>query len=219
MKNKLLTFMLALSLTTSVTACGATQPKDEEQPQTSTNDDAETDDAENESSEDTETDMDELDALGDIEVDKGIFDVELTLPADYIGEQTQEDLDKIAEEHGYQSITLNSDGSATYKMTKSQHKALMEEYRTTIKDGMNDMIGSEDYPNITKVEANDNFTEFTVTTKSTELDLNESLCPIVFYAYGEMYSILSDETVENISITFVNEDTGEVISTANSKDM
>lgn len=218
MKNKLLTFALALSFAASVTACGSTPAKSDEQPQAASNNNVKEDENEDAASDD-ESDLDELDALGDIEVDKGLFNVELTIPADYIGDQTQDELDQIADEYGYQSITLNSDGSATYKMTKSQHKALIEEYRTTINEGIDEMIGSEDYPNITKIESNEDFTEFTVTTKSTELDMNETLSPMIFYAYGGMYSIFTGETVDNISITYINEDTGEVISTSNSKDL
>ena len=49
--------------------------------------------------------------------------------------------------------------------------------------------------------------------------MNESLSSIVFFAYGGMYSVFSDETVDNISVTFINDDTGEVITTSNSNEM
>lgn len=167
----------------------------------------------------TNSDISELDALGQIEVDEGIFNVELTIPSDYVGEQTQADLDALAEEYGFKSIVLNEDGSATYTMTKKQHKELLEEIYNQIDDNLNEMVGSENYPNFTKIETNHNFTEFTITTKSTELDLSESFSVIAFYMYGGMYSVFSGEEVDNVSVTFVNEESGEVISTSNSKDM
>lgn len=163
--------------------------------------------------------LSDLDALGDIEVEKQLFDVTLTIPADYVGESTQEDLDKIRDEYGYESVTLNDDGSATYVMTKSQHKEMLEEYRTQINTNLQEMVGSEDYPNFTAIEANDNFTEFTVTTKSAELDFTESFSVLSFYMYGGMYGIFSGETADNVIVTFINADTGEVISTSNSADM
>lgn len=208
MKRKLTMLILALSLVISATACGSDDKEKSSEPE-----------KKEETSKESDETTDDLEALGDVDVDEGIFNVELTIPADYIGEQTQEDLDKIAEEHGFKSIVLNADGSATYTMTKKQHKDFLEEYRTQINASLNEMIGSEEYPNITKIEANDNFTEFTVTTNSTELDMNESFSTMAFYMYGGVYSAFSGETIDNVSVTFINADSGEVISTANSSDM
>lgn len=207
MKRKLAMLILALSLAISATACGgdskekATEPEKKEEP-----------------SKDSDETTDDLEALGDVDVEEGIFNVELTIPAEYIEGQTQEDLNKVSEEHGFKSITLNPDGSATYTMTKKQHKALLEEYSAQINTSINEMIGSENYPNFTKIEANENFTEFTVTTKSAELDMNESFSTMAFYMYGGLYSVFSGENVSNISVTFINADTGQVIETANSSD-
>lgn len=159
------------------------------------------------------------DAAEGIDVEKELFDVVLTIPAEYVGEQTQEDLDKMAEKYGFQSAVLNSDGSATYTMTKKQHQEFLDDYRQQIKDRLAELVGSESYPNFTKIETNDNFTEFTVTVKSAELNMSESFSIMTFYVYGGLYNSFSGEIVDNISVTFINEATGEVISTANSKDM
>lgn len=161
----------------------------------------------------------ELDALGNVEVDKNLFSVKLTIPADYVGESTQEELDKVAKEKGYKSITLNEDGSATYVMTKAQHKKLMDETKNSIINSLDEMVNSEEYPNFTDISVNDDFTEFTITTKSTELDISESFSSFVFYMYGGMYHIFNGTQVDNISLTYINADSGEVISTANSSDM
>lgn len=176
--------------------------------------------AEEESVEDnTEDSMDELNALGDIEVDQNLFTVELKIPADYVGESTQEELDATVKEKGYKSVTLNDDGSATYIMTKKQHQEMMDEMKGNINDSLSDLVGSEEYPSFVDVKANDDYTTFTITTKSTELDLNESFSVMMFYMYGGMYHIFDGTTVDNIHVDFVNADSGEVISSADSKDM
>lgn len=159
-----------------------------------------------------------LEALGDINVEKGIFDVELTIPAEYVGETTQEELDNDAAEYGYK-VTLNSDGTATYKMTKSQHKKILEDMAESFNQELDKMIDSEEYPNFTKIESNDNFTEFKVTTKSTELDMNESFSVIAFYMYGGLYGTFSGKDADNVSVTFINEESGEIIDVSNSSDM
>jgi hypothetical protein len=149
---------------------------------------------------------------------EGQKEIKLTIPSDFIEGQAQEDLDKQAKEYGYK-VKLNDDGSATYTMTQAQHKKIVSEMKDSLNDSLNEMIGSESYPNFTKIEANDNFTEFTVTTKSTELDFTESFSVLAFYMYGGMYNIFSGEEVDNVSVTFVNADSGQVIETANSSDM
>ncbi len=164
-------------------------------------------------------DLSELDALGEVEVEEKLFDVELTIPADYVGEKTQADLDEMAKESGYKSITLNDDGSATYIMTKAQHRQMLDELTESMNETLNEMIESESYPNFKKIEANSNFTEFNITTSSTELDMNESFSVMAFYMYGGMYNIFSGDNVDNIVVNFINEESGEIISTSNSSDM
>lgn len=161
---------------------------------------------------------DQLEAIGDIDADKGIFDVTLTIPADFVGEVTQEELDETAEQVGYQSATLNDDGSVTYVMTKAQHKEMLAELRKNIEQSLNEMVKSENYPNITAITANENFTVFTVTTQNDEPDFAESLAVIGFYLYGGTYAVFSGDEVDNIHVDFINESTGEIISSADSKD-
>jgi len=160
-----------------------------------------------------------LEAISDVNVEKGLFNVELDMPADFMGEKTQEELDESSKEKGYKSITLHDDGSATYVMTKQQHKQMMEELNASIDSALEDMIGSEDYPNLINIKANDNYTEFEITTKSTDLSLAESFSTLAFYMYGGTYNIFNGTSVDNISVKFINADSGDIISTSNSKDM
>jgi hypothetical protein len=60
------------------------------------------------------------------------------------------------------SAKLNDDGSVTYKMTKGQHKEVMEGIKESIEEALGEMIASEDY-SFTKIEPNSDFTKFKVT--------------------------------------------------------
>lgn len=161
---------------------------------------------------------DKIDALGDIEVDDGLFDVTLTIPADFVGDSTQEELEESAKEIGCK-VKLNADGTATYTLTKKQHQDILEEYAAQINADLQAMVGSDDFPNFVSVEANDNFTEFTIRTKSTELDFQESFSVMQFYMYSGLYGIFNGVTPDNCSVVFVNDQTGEIISESNSADM
>ena len=159
-----------------------------------------------------------------IDVDKGLLNVEITIPAEsaeYYGFsfESQEEADAYAKEQGFKSATLGDDGSVTIVMSKSQHKKTMEELNKTIDEALQEMIGSEDYPNITAVEHNDNYTEIKVTTESEELSLNESFSTLAFYIYGGMYNAFNGTPVDNIHIDFINEASGEVIDSFDSENM
>ena len=222
MKKRVIAIILTFTIGTSaLSGCGSKVDEPKSQAVTSTT--AETvnsaeskiDEAEQTSGDSTEN----LEALGDIDVDKGLFNVTLTIPKDFIGEATQEDLDDLAKEKGIKSITLNDDGSATYVMSKAKHEEMISDVRKQINDSLQEMVGSETYPNITAISANDDFTNFTVTTKNKELDFAESLGVMTLYIYGGMYAVFSGEEVDNIHVEFVNADSGEVISSGDSKDM
>ena len=225
MKKRVFAVVMAMTLVTSVfTGCGkeageaqSTSPAVENQVEQSTVADEPTETAtEAETSDDG---MKQLEAIGDVDVDKGLFNVTLTIPKDFVGETTQEKLDESVKERGYKSATLNSDGSVTYVMTKAQHEEMLTGIRESIDQSLSEMVGSSDYPNITNVEHNDNYTSFTITTTNAEPDMSESFSVMALYMYGGMYGIFSGEEVDNVHVDFKNADSGEIISSANSEDM
>lgn len=154
-----------------------------------------------------------------VDVEKNLFNVTITIPSSYAGEITQEELDKEVSEKGYKSATLNDDGSVTYKMTKSQHKQMMEEFKQNINDSLAEMIGTEDYPNFKDIQANDDYTLFTVTTSSESLNMTESFSVMSLYLYGGLYNLYNGTAVDNIHVDFVNAETGEIFTSSDSKDM
>lgn len=152
-------------------------------------------------------------------VEENLFDVEITLPADLVGEATQEELEAQAIASGVYSVTLNEDGSATYVMSKEQHAALLKELEGSINQALMEMVGSEEYPNITGISANSDFTVFTVTTTSTELTMEEAFSVIGYYLYGGLYGAFSGNVPDNIHVEFINAETGEIISSSDSSEM
>lgn len=148
-----------------------------------------------------------------LNVEKNLFSVTLTYPASMVDEGTTQDSlnDEIKGIDGIKSATLNEDGSVTYIMTKAYHKQIVDDMAQTIDESMAEMVGSEDYPNFTKVEANEDYTVFTVTIKSKALSLDESLSLLQFYTEGAFYSVVSGNDADSIHVDFVNADTGEII--------
>ena len=211
MKRRMIALTLALLLVLSLAGCGSSKP------QTSATTQATTDST---ISTETTTGFDDLEALGEMEVDQNLFTVEITVPAEFIDEgTTQESLDTQVSASGYISATLNDDGSVTYVMTKAAHNEMMNGIRDTLQQSLSEMVGSEEFPSFTKVEANDDFTQFTIETTSTELGLVESFSVLGFYMFGGMYHAFNGTQVDDIAVTFVNADTGETVGEAHSSDM
>ena len=126
MKKRVFAVIMAMALVTSVfTGCGkeagesqSTDPVVEDQVEQSADTEEPPESAEAAAEAETSDDgMKQLEAIGDVDVDKGLFNVTLTIPKDFVGETTQEKLDESVKEKGYKSATLNSDGSVTYVMT------------------------------------------------------------------------------------------------------
>lgn len=148
----------------------------------------------------------------------GLFNVALTIPAEYVEGTTQKELNKQAKEGTFKSATLNKDGSVTYVMSKSQHKEMLNTLKDSIADELNKIPNSTDYPNVTKVEANDDYTKFTVTTASTELSFEEQFLSVQLYIYGGMYNAFNNLSPV-ISVDYVNADSGATIYSGKSSDI
>ena len=155
---------------------------------------------------------------GSVEVDEGLFNVTLTIPADFAEDMTQEELDADIAEGKCKSAKLNEDGSVTLEMSKKQHEDMMVDLASSFQETFDGMINDEG-TSFVSIDHNDDFTEFTVVTTSTELNLTESLSAVALYFAGGMYNAFAGNTVDNICVKFVNQASGEVIQEANSRDM
>lgn len=211
MKHRIFTLTLALLLVLSLAGCGSSEPQTSSATQAATGSTTSTE---------TTTGFEDLEAIGELEVDQNLFTVEITVPADFLGEGiTQESLDADVAASNYISAKLNDDGSVTYVMTKAVHDEMMVGVRDNIQQALEEMVGSEEFPSFTKVEANDDFTQFTVETTSTELGLVESFSVLGFYMFGGMYHAFNGTQVDDIAVTFINADSGDTVGEAHSSDM
>lgn len=161
---------------------------------------------------------DALEKLSDVVVDKEADKITITFPAGYLNIATQEAVDAAVKEKGYESGKLNSDGSVTFVMSDDQYEDLLAGVKKTVDDSLDEMVGSEEYPEITAITHNDDYTVFMVTTKNEEVGLGELMSVITFFTVGYTYSVYSGDAVDNLHVDFVNEASGKVIYSTDSKD-
>ncbi|WP_436371689.1 hypothetical protein [Cytobacillus sp. BC1816] len=96
-----------------------------------------------------------------VKVDKGLLNVEVTLPASMFEGEDMDSSIAEAEKEGIK-VTRYDDGSVTYKMSKSKHKEMMKEMETELQKTIADTKNGEDYPSVKEVSHNKDYSEFTL---------------------------------------------------------
>ena len=136
MKN-ICTFLLAVIILLSLTACGSSA---------STTSPAASDNADNtatvESGEASaeENQSEQQTSSGAVQVDEGLLNVTITLPASYFEDMTDFDPDTYANEQGFKEVVVNEDGSVSITMSKSKHNELMAEMKANLDQTFMDCI-------------------------------------------------------------------------------
>lgn len=141
--------------------------------------------------------------------------VEVTLPKQFVENASAEDLTAVLPDDI--KVVKNDDGSATYKIPKYKHKKLMEELRGSMEEGLTRFTTGSDAV-FSSVTHNDDYTEFKVTCKGSQLSLFDSLYTLVFYYYGGFYNIFNGTPTDNVNVVFLDQQ-GNVIEEANSKNV
>ncbi len=135
----------------------------------------------------------------------------LTVPPTYVNDASQADLDAAAKANGYESITLNENGSATYVITKAQHLEMLDKLSQGIREKMASIPGNGSYKNITSVDSDDDFTEFEIHTKVDKLSDKESMSAINLKLLSTMYHAFKGEGNAPFAVIYYGKD-GSVIA-------
>ncbi|KIL42707.1 hypothetical protein [Jeotgalibacillus soli] len=151
-----------------------------------------------------------------LEVDKGLLNVEVTLPVSMF---EGEDIDQViadAKADGVEEVTKNEDGSLTYRMSKSKHKEMMQEIEKSIKESLEDMKTSGDFASIKDITHNDSFSEFTLTVDKAEYENSMDAFGVFGLGIsGMIYQLYNGGDNENTKVIISVEDqaTQEVFDT------
>lgn len=217
MKRKSIALLIVLTMIMAISGCNSSPFDTKTATETTTKSDAEQlgEDIGKEIVKDM---AEESKDAANIESDKNLTNIEVTLPAS-VDDITDEGIEELKKEDGYISITRNEDNSITYVMTKSKQKELLEKLEARFEEFANTTPGCADYPNITKLEVNNDFSIFTITTKATtkdEISLSETALAAVFYSFGGAYRGYSCDKDTSVTVEYVCDSTGEKIATGNS---
>lgn len=151
-----------------------------------------------------------------VSVDEGLFSVEVTIPASFFEGEDPEQVAANAEAENVEEATVNDDGSITYKMSKAQHKEMMEEIATSIEEAKNDITESGDYPSIQSIEASDNYDNFTVNVDREAYENSfDGFATMTLGIIGSFYQMYDGAEADNYEVTIdmTDAETGEVFNT------
>lgn len=139
-------------------------------------------------------------------VDKGLFNVEVTIPASMFEGENIDDAVAEAEAEGIK-VTKNDDGSVTYKMGKAQHKEMLAEMKQGITEAIEEMKTSEEYVSIQDVTFNDSLTEFTmIVDKAAYENSMDAFASFTLGFGGMMYQIYDGAKPEDNKVKIMVQD-------------
>lgn len=148
-----------------------------------------------------------------IEVDKGLLNVEVTLPEVFFKDENVEEMIEESLAEGVKEVTENEDGSVTFKMTKKDHKKMLTEMAEEIEGTVDEISNDENFTSIQDITYNKTFTEFTmVVEREVFEDSFDGFAVLGLGFSGMFYQVFSGEDMESTEVTVYIEDgaTGEV---------
>ena len=165
---------------------------------------------ENTSQDDVQKQEEDEDA---IEVDKGLLNVEITLPEMFFEDENMDEMIEEAKEEGIKDVTQNEDGTVTFKMSKKDHKEMLRELEENVKETVEDIKNDEEFASIVDVTYNKSFTEFTIIADREGFENSfDGFAILGVGLSGTFYQLFSGEDMQTSEVTVFVEDeaTGEV---------
>jgi hypothetical protein len=169
-----------------------------------------------ETTETTEVEPKEEAKEGGVSVDKGLFNVEVTLPAELFEGGDTETVVANAKQQGIDEATLNEDGSVTYKMSKGKHEELMAELAKSVEEAKTDIVESGDFPSIKEVKTNKDYDKFTISVDREAFENSmDGFATMSIGMVGSYYQAFNGIDAADMKVELDLEDaaTGEVFNT------
>ena len=157
-----------------------------------------------------------------IVVDENLLSVEVTFPASFFDEtETEESIKAAAAEQGMKSCKVNDDGSVTYVMSKAKHKEVLDEYRQSILDTIDEMLnGDEAIASFLRIEHNDKMTQFDIYCDMNLYSAWDAFAGLGFFIAGAYYQIFDGIPQDEVDVVvnFYDDATGEQHHTMSYRD-
>lgn len=178
----------------------------------------------------TTTDVanDDSESSDEIEVDEGLLTTEIRIPLCLFADGTDCDVVKITEEELQASanadgfdidVTLNSDNTATYRMSRGEYDRYMKKLKSGVDEAIQETINTES--NIYKsVTYDDDLREFKAVVNRSEYENSFSMFNFGILIFAGLYQTFAgqNESDRYVIIRYVDEQTNEEFDTYDSRE-
>lgn len=119
----------------------------------------------------------------------------VTFPAALFKDESSEDVQSSLQEKGCTDIIANDDGSYTATMPIDAYNSFVDSWHQNVVDALDGMPNSEDWPTITAIDYDDQFSNVTLTISSSEIGLKEAFAPLQVGVIACMYQQFAGQPV------------------------
>lgn len=151
-----------------------------------------------------------------VEVDKGLLNVDVTIPASFFEDTDAETVLSNVKEQGATKAVQNDDGSYTVTYPKSVHNEMMKELKQTIESGITETLDSGNFSSLKDVTYNDSFSEFTIVVDKEQYEGSmDAFVLLGLSVQGIMYNTFNGTDTTDMKVAFHLKDaaTEEVFDT------
>ena len=135
------------------------------------------------------------------EADKNAQDVELTLPEILFDGQTAKEIEASAKKQGVKEVKINEDGTVYYKMSKSDHKQMMDKLKISLQESMDELVTNGVAPSFKKIQYNKDFTQFDVTVDRSAYENSMDVTKTLAFALsGTFYHAFQGQDMHDLKI-------------------
>jgi hypothetical protein len=145
-----------------------------------------------------------------VQVDEGLLNVTITLPASYFEGMTDFDPEAYANEQKFKKVVVNKDGSISITMSKTRHDELMAETKADIDKSFAELIGADDTPYIKAITSSDGYRKVTVDVDKSGYESTLDVTPINIGVLALMYQQY-DGSELHCEIIIRDADSGETL--------
>lgn len=147
-----------------------------------------------------------------IEVDKGLLNVEVTLPSSFFEEDDLAKIEAEMKEEGNADVTQNDDGSITIKMSKKDHKEMMKEMEEDFIETITEIIEDDELASIQDITYNKDFAELKMIVEKEAFENSLDGFATLSLGFGSLfYQAFDGKDIEKeeVHILLIDEATNE----------
>ncbi len=149
-----------------------------------------------------------------VDIDKGLLDISITLPASMLEGTDFEAVKKQAKEQGINNVTKNSDGSITYKMSKSSYNKILQSIKQSATESISEMKGNKDLASIEDIKFNNDFSNVDIIVNREKFENSfDAIAGLGVGIQGMYYQYFDgkNENTVHVKVNFIDTDTKEII--------